>query len=71
MTDHNCSGCFSHIYYANNSDKISHCSFREYNDKGRCPCTLCIVKCMCQRACHDYLGFRNSTVLEDKGEVKL
>jgi len=38
-------------------EKISECSFADYNLNGECPCALCIVKMMCIDVCDIFLTF--------------
>lgn len=50
MTDSNyCTGCFS-LNRIRSSARLP-CIYVERNSKGECPCTLCIVKCMCDEGC--------------------
>ncbi len=49
-TNEHCSGCVSNS-----------CGSDQYNDKGQCPCTKCVVKMMCKKACYDFLLFRLAT----------
>jgi len=54
-----CEGCLTHIFIEDNMDieKISECSFADYNLNGECPCNLCIVKMMCIDVCDIFLTF--------------
>jgi hypothetical protein len=54
-----CEGCLSYtgcylIAYS--------CLFDFYNDEGQCPCTLCIIKVMCEDVCDDFTHFKNAAV---------
>lgn len=56
-----CEGCFSYIYSTDTGEMLC-CMFKVFNDEGQCPCTLCVVKMMCENACNDYHVFRNNAV---------
>jgi hypothetical protein len=50
-----CEGCLSYtgcylIAYS--------CLFDFYNNEGQCPCSNCIVKCMCEVNCEDFNKFK-------------
>jgi hypothetical protein len=34
------------------------CPYVKQNEKGKCPCTLCIVKCMCEEGCPSFDVFK-------------
>jgi len=53
-----CTGCVTYRQYFNN--ELIPCSSEVYNSEGQCPCSNCIIKCMCQNACPDYHKFRTS-----------
>ena len=57
MTDY-CDGCFSKHSHRKHGVLIQPCCNMGYNDKGQCPCTLCIVKMMCDSSCDDYFNYR-------------
>lgn len=61
MTEDNnyCIGCLS---YTGCYITTYRCLFDHYNDKGQCPCSNCIIKCMCDVPCEDFSDFRLSTV---------
>jgi hypothetical protein len=39
----------------------SPCDYAQYNQDGKCPCTNCLVKMICDpySACEDFRNFRN------------
>jgi len=48
---HNCDGC---IYFIHEN-----CDFCNRNiDSNTCPCSLCIIKMMCKRACQDWFEWK-------------
>jgi hypothetical protein len=49
-----CTGCHSY-----SSKPGSACILIKHNQKGKCPCTLCIVKTMCDDACQSFIQFEN------------
>lgn len=50
-----CEGCLT--YRTLEGDYLAYCTFVGYND-GRCPCTQCIVKPMCEDTCESFEVFR-------------
>ena len=52
-----CIGC-SCYYYTNVTGSQYYCTTGIKNDEGQCPCTLCIVKMMCQKSCLEFTEFR-------------
>ena len=59
MSREHCKGCPSNTYYKDGS-----CKFNAYNDCGQCPCSVCIVKVMCQDVCDDFNKFRIGIIEE-------
>jgi len=57
VTDHNsnelCVGCSycGGLYRSN---------LKDANDSGQCPCTLCIVKCICNSPCPEFIAFKTT-----------
>lgn len=45
-----CNGCCT-LTYLNRFDTETRCTYVDYNNKGQCPCTLCVVKMMCDQHC--------------------
>lgn len=56
MSDY-CKGCLTLKYYARVGPE-TYCSYVRYNKEGKCPCTLCIVKCMCDQGCPSFDVFK-------------
>jgi len=50
-----CTGCKSIESYG--------CNFKPANKTGSCPCSHCIVKPMCMSACHDWMRFKYSDLV--------
>ncbi len=50
----NCNGC-------DLPDDVEICDFFKDNFNGSCPCTCCLVKTMCNRACDDNYKWRKGT----------
>jgi len=58
MIEPNCKGC---------SDVDSYGVCDKHNEDGGCPCTLCIIKSMCQGGCCDeYESWIGSWVYDEK-----
>ena len=53
MTIH-CKGCLTNEYCDDYGNDI----LTKYNSEGGCPCTLCIVKPMCEQICGDFFNFK-------------
>lgn len=51
---HHCNGCFTLTYFARVGRQATDCTYAVYNTFGQCPCTVCIVKCMCDKGCPDF-----------------
>jgi len=51
-----CTGCM--CCYVDN-EQCFYCNLEITNDSGQCPCTNCIIKCMCELACPDFDAFKN------------
>ncbi len=50
-SEKNCKGCRTLI----SIEKLNHdCCYYTYNENGDCPCTLCVIKAMCDKACDNY-----------------
>ena len=59
MTMVYCEGCLTqNACYDRGGNPIVRCELIKYNSEGECPCTLCIVKPMCEQVCDDYLHFK-------------
>jgi len=52
MTINHCEGCLT------TTSKTTYCTFIFYNNEGQCPCSKCIVKMMCERACYRFMTFK-------------
>jgi len=64
MTDiiDNCKGCRSNNYVLDDITFISdRCRYNRSNDEGKCPCTECIVKVMCNDPCREFEDFTFSS----------
>jgi hypothetical protein len=59
----NCDGCSSDTYY-DKAESGGCCKFNAYNDFGKCPCTRCIIKMMCEDVCDDFDKFRIGIIEE-------
>ena len=57
MTINYCKGCLVTLM----------CPLRFYNDKGQCPCCICIIKMMCEDDCVGKLDIFKATVNRMKG----
>lgn len=58
-----CEGCNAfHSYTSSTPAYCIQCSYHQYNFFGRCPCTICMLKIMCQDEC---APFRNWTLMND------
>lgn len=56
-----CKGCITYIVnnrdaLTNNDDPII-CSYTNHNKDGKCPCSSCIIKMMCEITCDEYEDF--------------
>ena len=51
MTDY-CRGCYS-IFW------IEYCPYIKHNSDGKCPCSKCVVKVMCDQPCDKYENFKD------------
>jgi len=54
MTEPNCEGCIDY----DTEEELYALPCKYSNKKGKCPCTLCIVKPMCKEYCDDYFKWR-------------
>jgi len=55
MFEYNCRGCATYEDVRQGVDRsLIYCSYRIVNKDGRCPCTKCVVKVMCETACVVY-----------------
>jgi len=45
-----CKGCATYI----GAGEYHDCAYAEYNKKGACPCSKCVVKVMCVEPCDEY-----------------
>jgi hypothetical protein len=59
MSDY-CKGCLTLRYRGRISRTEIDCTYVVYNGEGKCPCTLCVVKCMCDQGCPPFDVFRDS-----------
>ncbi len=58
-----CEGCSHYRAYRNKASCV------DYNKDGSCPCTICIVKLMCNNTCDNWETWYDSLcVVEDKDE---
>ena len=51
-----CDGCMSLVH----NDILDICGFCNYNQNGECPCTLCVVKVMCDTSCDVFDVFKST-----------
>lgn len=56
-----CEGCRSYA----GIDSM-YCSYMKFNQNSKCPCTLCIVKMVCLKACQDWKQFKKRSYELDK-----
>lgn len=45
-----CNGCLT-LKYLTRIGPATNCVYTIYNEHGQCPCSICIVKCMCDQGC--------------------
>jgi hypothetical protein len=57
MGNNYCVGCS--CYYEDKGGYY-YCNLEIGNDVGQCPCTRCVVKVMCERACPDFNKFKET-----------
>lgn len=61
MTDNkHCFGCVAYNTLSNPKDKVQ-CAFSFSNIDGRCPCTTCIVKVLCNEICDLFVDYCDKT----------
>jgi hypothetical protein len=54
-----CTGCLDLLLKQNGIQSQGNCGFSKYNTNNNlCPCSLCIVKCMCEDICADAIKWR-------------
>lgn len=63
MTNGYCEGCC--VYKIVDPHHVA-CGLALQNGEGKCPCTECIVKVMCEVPCEDYLVFRTLAIEKRK-----
>ena len=56
MKDKECEGCFTAVQ----------CEEQTLNVKANCPCKICLLKVVCNRACEEYGKF---WIVDDKIEI--
>ena len=68
MTDY-CMGCKT-LHYINKFNEVTHCRFQTSNVEGKCPCSECIVKMMCDTDCPTFREYTDviDTILKLKKE---
>jgi hypothetical protein len=54
-----CKGCAAY-------DKYGICEMNKFNDNGECPCSECIIKMMCNEACHGWSVWGLLPIVEGK-----
>ena len=54
--DEHCKSCLT---YNEVTDKCGILLASEINSKGKCPCSHCLVKVMCNKGCSDYNNFHD------------
>jgi len=59
-----CTGCHT-LDYIDSYGTEARCSDVKYNSKGECPCSHCIVKCMCYTGCPQF-GIFETRILDLK-----
>jgi len=63
MKSNECEGCLSNV---TNPYIMSECVFQKSNENlnYKCPCGICLIKCICERACEEYKAIRKKQIDE-------
>ena len=61
-----CVGCS--CYYQHADEGYYYCNLGRVNSSGQCPCSMCIIKPMCQQACPAFHAFEETS--KEKGLIR-